>query len=113
MRIFFTCIAMCIVLLSIASAEPPKSTDKDLMDVSRADGSLQCGTGPAIALGETVAEVEAADVEVFEARSTHDGRKRVAMCGAKTGQVHVLTIESDDFESVQDLGFEQFSSEEN
>lgn len=107
MRIFFTCIAMCIVLLSIASAEAPARTS--IMDVSRADGSLQCGAGPAISLKETIAEVGAAGIAVLDARSAHDGRKRIAMCGAPTGQMHILSISSGDFEAVQALGFEDFS----
>lgn len=113
MRIFFTCIAMCIVLLSIASAQTPAHGAEGLMDVSRSDGSLQCGDGPAITLDETIAEVEAAGVEVFGARSGHDGRKRIAMCGASTGHVHILSIGIDDLEAVEALGFARFSSEDN
>lgn len=109
MRIFFTCIAMCIVLLSIASAETPQPAGADLVEVSRADGSVQCGDGPAITLAESVAEVEAANIEVFSARTAHDGRKRIAMCGASTGRVHILSIESGDLDRVQGLGFVEFS----
>ncbi len=109
MRIFFTCIAMCIVLLSIASAETLQSAGAELVDVSRADGSVQCGDGPAITLAESVAEVEAADIEVFSARAAFDGRKRVARCGVSTGRVHILSIESGDLEGVKGLGFKEFS----
>lgn len=107
MRIFFACIAMCILLLSVASAQAHASIN--VMDVSRSDGSVQCGTGPKISLDEAVAEVEAAGVSVFGARTAHDGRKRIAMCGASTGHVHVLSINSEDFGVVEELGFEDFS----
>lgn len=76
------------------------------MEVARADGSLQCGSGPAISLEATVAEVEAAGVEVDGAREAHDGHKRIAACGASTGNIHVLTIGSGHLETVQALGFE-------
>lgn len=78
------------------------------MEVARADGSLQCGSGPVISLEESVAEVEAAGFEVNDARKAHDGHKRIAACGASTGNIHVLTIRSDHFESVQAMGFEAF-----
>lgn len=106
MKIFFTCIAMCIALLSIASADAPAHMASRFMEVARSDGSLQCGSGPAVSLEETVAEVEAAGVKVDDARKAHDGHKRIAMCGASTGNIHVLTIGTGNFDTVQTLGFE-------
>lgn len=107
MRIFFTCIAMCIALLSIASADAPTHMASRFMEVARSDGSLQCGSGSAVSLEETVTEVKAAGVEVDGARKAHDGHKRIAMCGASTGNIHVLTIRSGHFETAQALGFEK------
>lgn len=106
MKIFFTCIAMCIALLSIASADAPAHMANRFMEVARSDGALQCGTGPAVSLEEAVAEVEAAGVKVDGARKAHDGHKRIAMCGASTGIIHVLTVSSGQLETVQALGFE-------
>ena len=106
MKIFFTCIATCIALLSIASTDAPAHMASSLMEVARADGSVQCGGGLKVSLEATVAEVEAVGVNVDSAREAHDGHKRIAMCGASTGNIHVLTIGSGSFETVQALGFE-------
>lgn len=113
MRIFFTCIAMCIILLSIASAETPRHAGKNRVDISRADGSVQCGKGPAMTLEAAVTQVEATHIDDYEVRAARDGRIRIAMCDVPTGQMHILTIESDDFESVQELGFAAFQTREN
>lgn len=110
MKIFFACITMCIVLLSIASAPAPALARQDFMEVSRSDGSLQCGDGPAMTLDAAVVEVEAAGVEVGHARTIHDGKKRIALCGASTGNIHVLMIGSGDLEVVEAMGFEIFET---
>lgn len=101
MKIFFTCIAMCIFLLSIASADPAS------MDFFKSDGSLQCDVAEGLSLDRAREELEAGGVDILGAIKRHDGKKRIAMCGAPTGQILVITIAPPDFEKAGSLGYER------
>ena len=117
MRIFLTCIAMCIILLSVANAQPASGgvgSDQvarmpKMIEIFKPDGSLQCGGGAVITLDEAEAELREADVRVQGARKRHDGLKRIAMCGAPTGQILVFEIIIHDWEKAQPLGYKRLT----
>lgn len=132
MKVFFACIAICIVLLSIAGAKPavgatapqPLATAEglgqatslavesvamaepvDRVEVFKPDGSLQCGGGDIVSLADARDDLEDAGVRVYSAQKRHDGRKRIAKCGAPTGQILVFEIAGKDLDKARGQGF--------
>jgi hypothetical protein len=109
MKIFLTCFAMCIVLLEIASAETGDEMGRrsqPMVDVFIADGSLQCDQGAnGVLLEDARKALEEEGVEVQSGIRRHDGKKRIAMCGAPTGQILIFTITAEDVPTAQNLGY--------
>lgn len=78
-----------------------------MIEIARPDGSLQCGGGNVILLDEERERLEEGGVSVQGARRRHDGLKRIAMCGAPTGQVLVFEIAITDLEKAEALGYQR------
>ncbi|MEA3277237.1 MAG: hypothetical protein U9Q81_18510 [Pseudomonadota bacterium] len=75
------------------------------VEVYKYDGTMQCGLGHEIPLGEMAKELKAAGIEVLQSRKGTDGLTHISVCGASTGAINVYTIERDALPSARELGY--------
>lgn len=71
--------------------------------VSKADGTLQCGQGKLIPINQMQKELN--DITVFSSNSQNDGKMRIQVCGAGTGQYNVYEILETDLDKAKAAGF--------
>ena len=75
--------------------------------VYKPDGSLQCGQGKAIPVGEMKNELK--DISVFASENKADGLMHMQMCGAPTGKHNVYEINRADLEKAKSRGFKEWT----
>jgi len=78
-----------------------RPADKGLVWVAQGDGSLQCEPDSGVSLAQGASELEGLGVQVFEKKKTTDGKMRMQLCGAPTGQLNAYLVSAVDFEKVQ------------
>lgn len=86
--------------------------DQDTVEVYKYDGTLQCGMGQEIALGEMAKQLTAAGIEVLDSRKGNDGLAHIAVCGASTGSINVYTIRREQLPAAREAGFRMLVSRE-
>ena len=92
----------------IAATQPGAAAAKPLATVKvfKYDGSKQCGQ----AAGQDVAAMEKQlkGVTVISRDKANDGKMRIQMCGADTGQANVYEIRAADLKAAEKAGFKEW-----
>ncbi len=73
--------------------------------VSRPDGGKQCDQDSAQSLEAGVKELESAGIRILEKRKKPDGKIRIQMCGAPTGNTNAYRIPKASLPQAEALGF--------
>lgn len=89
--------------------EAPQSSVADRVKVFKADGSLQCGQGKAIAVADMQKDLKG--LKVYSAVNRNDGMMRIQVCGSPTGQVNVYEINRVDLEKALKQGFKEWTQD--
>lgn len=95
-----------------APPEPAVKASTDAngrVQVYKYDGSLQCGSGKAIA-----PEVMAKDltpIKIFNMIKKADGLMHIQVCGSNTGMANVFEISEKDLKKAETKGFKKWSFE--
>lgn len=90
------------------SKEAMKPESKlDRVKVFKVDGSLQCGQGKAVAVGEM--QKELGDIKVYSSANKNDGMMRIQVCGAATGNSNVYEIDRKNLEAALKKGFKEWT----
>lgn len=97
----------CIRTTSSDSSLDTKSKDQKTVQVYKYDGSLQCGLGKVVSLGEMKSELE--DFLIYKMDKKSDGLMRTMNCGSQTGMANVYEISEENLEEAKKLGFEVWS----
>ncbi len=74
--------------------------------VFKADGSLQCQQGQKISLEEMEKTLQG--IQVYSRTNQNDGKMRIQMCGAPTGNCNIYEIDRENLEKVLGLGFKEW-----
>lgn len=84
-------------------AQAPKATGT--VRVFKPDGSKQCEGG-----GVELADMEKQlkGIRIVSREKANDGKMRIQMCGADTGQINVYEIPSGDLAKAQKAGFKEW-----
>lgn len=85
---------------------PTMNQGKDTVRIFKYDGSLQCGTGKAIAIEEMQKELK--DIKVYSAVNKNDGQMRIQLCGSPTGQANIYEIDRENLTKALSLGFKEW-----
>lgn len=91
------------------AATQPVSVNKKAaatVKVYKYDGSKQCGQASGIEL-ETM-EKQLKGIKVVSREKASDGKMRIQMCGADTGQANVYEIPSGDLKAALNAGFQEW-----
>lgn len=86
-----------------------KTSVADRVKVFKPDGSLQCGQGKAISLGEMQKELKG--IQVHSSFNKNDGLMRIQVCGAPTGNSNVYEIDRKDLDAAVKAGFKEWTAE--
>lgn len=73
--------------------------------VVRPDGSKSCGVRKGHSAKHAAQELESAGIKVLKSRSGHDGKMRMMVCGADTGQQVELFIDGSGLPVASQKGF--------
>ena len=95
--------------VAMTGIEKVSSSIKDLSKrvfIYKPDGSLQCGMGSKIELGEMKKEL--GEITVFSSENKHDGMMRIQVCGQPTGLSNVYEIDQGDLEKAFKQGFKKW-----
>lgn len=90
---------------STKKVSAPMTMTQNSLWVAISDGSLSCGEAPGRTLEEDQKKLEAAGVQVFQAKKTSDGKMHIQVCGAATGRLNSFLIKNSDVKKAADLGF--------
>ena len=77
--------------------------------VFKADGSLQCGQGQKIELDKMQSELKG--MKIYSKANKNDGKMRIQLCGAPTGNANIYEIDRDQLENALILGFKEWTGE--
>lgn len=88
-----------------AAVKPESKLDR--VKVYKPDGSLQCGQGKAVALGEMQKDLKG--LKVHSSFNKNDGMMRIQVCGAPTGNSNVYEIDRKDLEAAIKAGFKEWT----
>lgn len=75
--------------------------------VYKASGSKQCDQKSGVSLEGGAGELKNAGVQIIEQKTSGDGKMKIAMCGAPTGDQHYYRITKADLGKAIALGFQQ------
>ena len=75
--------------------------------VYKEDGSLQCGQGDTISLEEMASGLRG--VPILRSYKSNDGKMRIQVCGAPTGNCNVYEIDQSFFQQALSAGFKQWT----
>lgn len=84
----------------------PDPTVTERVRVYKANGSLQCGQGKRI--DPTTMAKELKEIPVYKSSTENDGKLRIQMCGAPTGNVNVFEIDKTNLERALGFGFTEW-----
>jgi hypothetical protein len=87
------------------SMKPESKLDR--VKVFKADGSLQCGQGKAIAASEM--QKDLGDIKVYSSANKNDGMMRIQVCGSPTGNANVYEIDRKNLEAALKKGFKEWT----
>jgi len=79
--------------------------------VYKSNAEVQCKKNSAIPLDKMAKTLEG--ISVVSAQKKGDGKMRMTVCGASSGQLNVYEIPAEDFEKARSLGFEAYNLEDN
>ena len=88
---------------SSVAPNPAEAPVNARVTVYKADGSLQCGMGEAVAL--TVMKKELGSIKVFNSYKRSDGMMRIQLCGSPTGNCNFYEIDQKDLTAALAAGF--------
>ena len=89
---------------AFAFASKPNSIER--VWIKRSDKSLQCQPKGAQSLEDAAHDLGKAKIRVLESKKVSDGKMRIQMCGAPTGEENAFLIEKSDLELARTLGFQ-------
>lgn len=84
----------------------PDPTVTERVRVFKANGSLQCGQGKSIDPATMAKELK--EIQVYKTTVENDGKLRIQMCGAPTGNVNVFEIDKTNLERALGFGFTEW-----
>tara|TARA_B110001454_G_C12723308_1_gene436515 strand:+ start:57625 stop:58023 length:399 start_codon:yes stop_codon:yes gene_type:complete len=84
----------------------PDPTITERARVFKPNGSLQCGQGKSIEPVTMAKELK--DIQVYRSFVENDGKMRIQMCGAPTGNVNVFEIDKTNLERALGFGFTEW-----
>lgn len=84
----------------------PDPTVTDRVRVFKANGSLQCGQGKTIDPATMAKELK--EISVYKSAVENDGKIRIQMCGAPTGNVNIFEIDKTNLERALGFGFTEW-----
>lgn len=93
---------LCTAGMVLAACAQPIANER--VELFQSMGSRQC-SGGGRTLAALVDPLRAAGVEVLRAECGHDGRMRVALCGAADGRIAIVEIRPAQLAQAQALGF--------
>jgi hypothetical protein len=85
------------------------STSTNRVKVYKPDGTLQCGQGKLISLGEMQKQLKG--IQVFSSGNKNDGMMRIQVCGSPTGNHNIYEIDRKDLEAALKAGFKEWTFE--
>jgi hypothetical protein len=83
---------------------------QDSTEVYKPDGTIQCERGKEISLTAMARDLRRSGIGILDSRKGHDGRYRMTMCGASTGNINIFSIFLRDFSEAEQIGFQIFTS---
>lgn len=84
----------------------PDPTVTERVRVFKANGSLQCSQGKSIDPATMAKELK--DIPVYKSAMESDGKMRIQMCGAPTGNVNVFEIDKTNLDRALGFGFTEW-----
>ncbi len=95
---------------SVTAAPPPaapKTSPPGSVQVYKASGDKQCGTGQATPIEKMKDILTKNKVTVLEAHTQNDGMMHAQLCGSPSGEIHVFSISKSQVKKAKALGFKQ------
>ena len=110
MKVFFLGLVVLFSVFSSAVSIADSADESIVME--RSDGSKQCEPKPKAArvIKGAKRELSKQGIRVQEIKMGHDGKMYAQMCGAPTGVVVQIRIQSSDRAKAESLGFSVTSS---
>lgn len=109
MKKFLTIFTLLVSLTGCSGGETGAANGDANMEsyekVYKYDGSVKCEQGSGVALDKMAQELINAGVDVTCSQKGHDGKARIAMCGAETGVMNIYTIKSSSLADALRIGF--------
>jgi hypothetical protein len=88
--------------------QAPRASDgAETVWVQRPDGSQQCSQDHTQSLEQGSKDLQSAKIQVLDSRKGDDGKMRMQMCGAPTGNQNKYEIRRSDLPRALALGFQQ------
>ena len=84
----------------------PDPSQVERISVFKPNGSLQCNQGKTI--DKAVMEKSLKGIRVYKSSVENDGKLRIQMCGAPTGNVNIFEIDKVNLEMAITLGFAEW-----
>lgn len=84
----------------------PDTAKNDRVQVFKANGSLQCGQGKSTDAASMAKELK--EITVYKSTTENDGKMRIQVCGAPTGNVNVYEIDKTNLERALSFGFSEW-----
>jgi hypothetical protein len=86
-----------------------KPGDLDVVKIYQADGTRQCEPARPIPATDLKKKLEDNKIKVLRIEHTTDGVMHTQVCGADTGRIYVLDIQSLNLDKALKLGFKKYS----
>ena len=90
----------------LAATQPDAKKAQTTVKVFKYDGSKQCGQAGGTDLSSM--EKQLKGIKVHSREKLSDGKMRIQMCGADTGQANVYEIPAPDLKAAQKAGFQEW-----
>lgn len=84
----------------------PEPSGVERVRVYKANGSLQCAQGKSI--DPAVMRKDLKDIHVYKSSTDNDGKLRIQVCGAPTGNVNIFEIDKTNLEQAISYGFTEW-----
>ncbi len=84
----------------------PDTSKNERVHVFKANGSLQCGQGKSIDAAAMSKELK--EITVYSSTTENDGKMRIQVCGAPTGNVNVYEIDKTNLDRAVSFGFSEW-----
>ncbi len=88
-------------------AAPIASQSQNRIKVFKYDGSLQCGMGKAVPIGEMAKEL--VGITIYSSENKPDGLMHIQLCGSPTGRANVYEIDQSQLEAAKKKGFKEWT----